>query len=366
MNHANVRGTVSKRYAKLTILWVLRALGLFWLGRMLTQHTLTIVGWHGVSTLDEHARFPELFISQQSLRRRLEFLKKHFRIIDMDEALRQKDSGDFQPRQVVLTFDDGYLNFKTMAAPLLRQFGMVAVVYVVSERMKDPEARYEFITRDMILSAQSNLGRVCVPGIGELGPFDAWNSRRQSLARALEALNKLPREGECRLNLVHAIGKALQMDVDSKRRAWFSLDTHAIRSLSDQGFSIQPHSDTHRPVGQCLETIYQEARVSSERVAEVTGKSARHYCYPSGLWHHGAWDPLSRAGIVSAVTCCPGPNFPQTPVLGLRRYIDGECASQLEFEFALSNLRWLASVLLHPRYFYVSQEVPVELVGDSF
>ena len=64
-----------------------------------------------------------------------------------------------------------------------------------------------------------------------------------------------------------------------------------------------------------------------------------------------------------AVTCKLGPNFRRTPTLALRRYIDEEAITQLEFEALASNFLWLLHVFTHPMRWYEPTEAPSELTS---
>ena len=94
---------------KIVLLWAFKCLGLFAISRLLTRRCFTIVGWHGVSFSNEHERLPAYFVSAETLRKRLAFLKKHFHVISLDDLIRQRTEGRIERRQVALTFDDGLL-----------------------------------------------------------------------------------------------------------------------------------------------------------------------------------------------------------------------------------------------------------------
>jgi hypothetical protein len=64
----------------------------------------------------------------------------------------------------------------------------------------------------------------------------------------------------------------------------------------------------------------------------VCGKPLIHFCYPSGRWSEQHFALLSDAGIASATTCDAGLNYPTTHHLALRRFLDNEYVSQIEFE----------------------------------
>jgi len=46
--------------------------------------------------------------------------------------------GDLPPRPIILTFDDGYLDNYLFAAPILRQFGFMGMVFLITSAIADP------------------------------------------------------------------------------------------------------------------------------------------------------------------------------------------------------------------------------------
>lgn len=57
-----------------------------------------------------------------------------------------------------------------------------------------------------------------------------------------------------------------------------------------------------------------------------------HLCYPSGEYSPAIWDAMHEAGIVSATTCESGFNYPSTHRFALRRFLDADYYSTIEFE----------------------------------
>jgi len=71
----------------------------------------------------------DLFISH------LEYLKRRYHLISLDEYLRLRREGRALPeKSVVLTFDDGFRNFLTVAARLLTERNIHATVFLIIER----------------------------------------------------------------------------------------------------------------------------------------------------------------------------------------------------------------------------------------
>ena len=84
-------------------------------------------------------------------------------------------------------------------------------------------------------------------------------------------------------------------------------------------------------------------------IEAVTGTKARHFCYPSGRYstRHPEW--LASLGIKSGTTCDAGLNDATTNMLLLRRYLDQENFSEIEFEASITGFSYLVRRLL-PRF----------------
>jgi peptidoglycan/xylan/chitin deacetylase (PgdA/CDA1 family) len=109
---------------------------------------------------------------------------------------------------------------------------------------------------------------------------------------------------------------------------------------------MQLHTHSHFNVVDHANLAAEQVRVCRATVEATTGLPAPHFCYPSGRWTKDIWPTLEREGVTTATTTRSGPNFTTTPLLSLRRVMNGEDRTQLEFEFEMSNVRWLLSRLV--------------------
>src|SRR3982751_2137642 len=72
------------------------------------RRRLLILGYHGVSTSDEHEWDGELYMTPDTLRSRFEALRSGgYDVLSLGDALRRMQAGTLPPRTVALTFDDG-------------------------------------------------------------------------------------------------------------------------------------------------------------------------------------------------------------------------------------------------------------------
>lgn len=357
--------TAAKR-VKLLGLSVARRLGLFALARLCTSRAIMIVGWHGISLENEHERFTTLFISEDEFRRRLRFLTRHWTVISLDEAVRQMQSGRLGRRQVVLTFDDGYYNFLTKAAPILREFKATGTVYLVTEPMVSQQPKHNLVLRDIALStSRSEVDGL--PGLTGPRPLRSVKDREKLAADLNAEMERTTPEGDARTAFCRSIAERLGVAIEARLagRMWHCLTPAEARQLAEEGFSMQLHTHTHQNVVRFHDAIREEVGVCRRIVEDATGREARDFCYPSGLWDKRAWPPLAACGVRSAVTTRYGPNFGRTPLLALRRYLTGQENTQLEFEFEVSGLRWLAHTVLHPSRLFEASEKLVKYKEDG-
>ncbi len=349
------RQSLSKRL-KLALFFTARAFGLCRLARWLTRRSVLVIGWHCVSLTDEHLRFPSLFISSESFRRRLEYLERHYKIITLDEALRQKRSGRFKSNQAILTFDDGYYNVYRQAAPILRERNLPATVYMVTARIESQTPTYGHVVSDVILTSRLTTVTLTTPGLE--GDADL-KTRDERVAFMRKAIRAFPLDASQQEAWVRQLADDLEVDLDDLigRRVWHSMNSDEVRELSQVGlFDFQLHTHEHKNVCDYADVAFEQAQVCRERLEALTGRPARHFCYPQGFWNRQAWAALQRAGVETAATAQNGPNFVGTPDLSLRRFLDGEDRTQLEFEVDTSHLRWLLHVLLHPQRLAIPNE----------
>lgn len=93
-----------------------------------------ILCYHMITDRDKSARAPRLAVSPADFERQVRYLARHgWRFVTMTELLNSPP----RPKTVALTFDDGYRDNLTQAAPILQRHGACGTVYVIANR-KDP------------------------------------------------------------------------------------------------------------------------------------------------------------------------------------------------------------------------------------
>ena len=100
-----------------------------------TMSALPILCYHNVAIAPRDARFKLLYVSPDRFERQLWTLRRlGLRGVSMGEGMTRLRNGSTRGC-VVLTFDDGYTDTLTAAAPLMKRYGYRATCYVVSNAL---------------------------------------------------------------------------------------------------------------------------------------------------------------------------------------------------------------------------------------
>jgi peptidoglycan/xylan/chitin deacetylase (PgdA/CDA1 family) len=305
------------------------------------QRRLLILAYHGISLADEHQWDPSLYMTPVFFRRRMRLLKDSgCTVLPLGEALRLLYSHDLPEKCVVLTFDDGNYDFIKEAQPILREFNFPVTVYLTTFY-----SNYRRPVFDVICSYLLWKGRNALLDFKKITgqEFQVDLSDDGLRAKALEKLrqfaldNKLSAEEKD--SLAASIAGELKIEYDALRaqRILQILSPEEVKTLADEGVDIQLHTHRHRvPSERSL--FLREIEDNRSSILAMTGRSASHFCYPSGVYDQAFLPWLEEAGVTSATTCDPGFATTQSHPLLLPRLLDTSGLSDIEFEGWLTGV----------------------------
>jgi peptidoglycan/xylan/chitin deacetylase (PgdA/CDA1 family) len=90
---------------------------------------LTVLNYHQVN--DRADDFST--VSTAAFRQQMQFLKDHYRVVPLPEAIEALSTPGHSERLVSITFDDGYADNAKVAAPILRSLGLPATFFVSTD-----------------------------------------------------------------------------------------------------------------------------------------------------------------------------------------------------------------------------------------
>ncbi len=330
--------------AKKVFLFLCRSVGLFRISRWLTRHKLRILGYHGFALADECRWRAPLFISEQTFRRRLAYLKRYgFNVLPLREAMKGLDCGQLPELPTVVTIDDGFAGVYLKAAKPLKDACIPATLYVTTYYVVHPVPVYRLAVSYMFWKtscSEIDLDRLSIGMTGRVRLTDAKQVKQT--AWDITLFGEQSCSEEQRAAILDRLGDALRVSyAEIARSRMLSLATEIeLRELVASGMDIQLHTHRHR-LPEDPEEIERELTDNREILGRIVGGPLRDFCYPDGARSERHWPALEKAGIATAVTCVSGLCDAASPRLGLPRLLDGEDLSQIEFEAMISGFTLL-------------------------
>lgn len=232
-------------------------------------------------------------------------LKKRGNPLSMDEVVEHYNTGrPFLPRSFAVTFDDGFENNYSVAAPILKDLGIPAIFYVTTG----------FVENNLM----PWIDRIehCLENTLEGSLIFPWTQTAQLFRTADEKKRLLE-------DIRFYVKRDASIDVAALVSSVFSqcslqeirhndgpldlkMDWDEVRTLSkDSNFIIGGHTHTHKILSFLnRHELDAEIKTSIEMLKQKAGINVRHYSYPEGLQHCYSDEViavLKHYGIV----CCP-------------------------------------------------------------
>jgi peptidoglycan/xylan/chitin deacetylase (PgdA/CDA1 family) len=282
---------------------------------------VTIVNYHGI-VQEPLAVRDWSFLDARSFRRQIEYLKSHFDVIRLADAVDRMQAGEIRRPTAVITLDDGFQNNYDLAWPILREASVPATIFLVSGLI-DTNKTVWFC---YVHRAISETTRMALDWDGcrfDLGSAASRTRASEEIQLRLKDIG--PAAQAAQLNAVlgaldDSVDRPVEQTSPYRMLSGNAVHEMAVSGLIDFGAHTQSHAIVSRlPDDEC----WREISGSIAAVAELTGQPCTLFAYPNG----GAQDYDPRAismaaasGVRTAVTTLPRRNERGTPPLELGRY----------------------------------------------
>jgi peptidoglycan/xylan/chitin deacetylase (PgdA/CDA1 family) len=247
--------------------------------------------------------------------------------ISMDEVVDHIQTGKpFPPFAFSITFDDGFENNYSVAAPILLDLKIPAIFYVATEFIDKN-------TMSWVDQIDHCIEHTTVQSI-RLSLFSqpiSLKTLEEKVSFLIKIREKFKEEKDVFINRHEYISEIfykcqvpfvqnLEGELDQKM-SWRQLAELASNSY----FSIGGHTHTHPILSFLSDTeVDFEIDIPLEKIAEYLKKPTRHFSYPEGLrhcYHDGVVDKLKKRGIVCAPTAIYGINEIHENLFNLKRVL---------------------------------------------
>ncbi|HEU5192062.1 MAG TPA: polysaccharide deacetylase family protein [Methylomirabilota bacterium] len=249
--------------------------------------------------------------------RQMRHVARNYRVLPVEELVERLERGGLPRNALAITFDDGYRDNLTHAAPILSRLGLPATIFLATGFVGTAEVPwFDRLAHGLKRSVATSVGTPW----GEYFDLADVPARLCAMGRALEHLKRVPDEERHRQleALLVALGVTDQRSFKNLMLSWD--DVHALRGL---GFTVGAHTVNHPILSRVSpQRAWTEILGARTMIESACGTAPRAFAYPNG----GAEDYtetvkrlVREAGFTCAVTTRFGLNTPKTNPWELRR-----------------------------------------------
>jgi peptidoglycan/xylan/chitin deacetylase (PgdA/CDA1 family) len=286
---------------------LLCAVGFPAVARRRHRDRLAILMFHGVEDQPLSPPCPHV-VDVARYRRQLDYVRRHFTVLALGEALDRLAAGTLPPRAMAITFDDGTRNLATHAAPVLRDLRLPAAVFLATGPMGSDETLWP--DRLWLAIARTSATEVDLAALGLGTRSLAGIAKRGNVyAAAVEALKDLP--DVRRTAVLDDVVRALDYRDDGDAGPFRMLSWDEARELAGDGLvTLYPHTVSHPILARCDdETVEREIADSCAALEREIGTAPKVFAYPNGRprdFDARAQRVLRRRGVRWALSTTAG------------------------------------------------------------
>jgi peptidoglycan/xylan/chitin deacetylase (PgdA/CDA1 family) len=256
-------------------------------------------------------------MSTAVLDRHLNYVARAYRVLPLEEIVERAQKGSLPRNSLAITFDDGYRDNLTHAAPILSRYKLPSTVFLATG----------FIGTGMIpwfdrlaIGFKSTTAETVKTPWGTQFSLRGQAERLVALERATNHIKALADDE------LHRSVEALMETLDIPESAMpkvLMLDWNDVRTLTTLGFSVGAHTVNHVLLSRVSpDRAWTEIRDSRIAIEASLGSKPAAFAYPNGRsadYTRSTVELVQKAGFGCAVTTRFGVNTGQTPVYELRR-----------------------------------------------
>jgi peptidoglycan/xylan/chitin deacetylase (PgdA/CDA1 family) len=207
--------------------------------------------------------------------RTMRWVKSVFNVIPLEEGVAGIKSGKLPRRALSITFDDGYANNATVAAPILKRLGLHATFFIATGFL-DGGRMFNDTVIEAIRGYKGDMLDLEAVGLG-VHSTGSLEDRRRAIDAILTGI-KYRSEGE-RGTLADDVARAARVVPPDN----LMMTSEQAAGLARSGFELGGHTVTHPILAQLeIGSARYEIEDGRRRVEELAGSRARLFAYPNG------------------------------------------------------------------------------------
>lgn len=205
----------------------------------------------------------------------LRFLKQHCRVVPLDELVDGVVNGAPLHRTIAITFDDGYENNVTEAAPALTDLGLPATFFLATGYIDAP--RWMWVDRLEFALDRTERKALTLDGLGPVPLHD----KRQALGTIKRFAKQQPETAVSQL--VSRVDEQCGTPVNPPDGDYRFMTWAQARALKAAHFDVGAHTVNH-PILSRVDPGQAEREMvdSRDAIRRELGACSEVFCYPNG------------------------------------------------------------------------------------
>lgn len=313
---------------------VLYALGFYqrsWRNKSKEKACVAVICYHRIvasKNVNKGLLSDEIGIPAEVFEKQMRFMLKHFTPIKPSEVLSAlKTPGLY----FAVTFDDGFEDNYTVAAPILSKLGMEGGFYVVSDFVDTDKLFWweqlayllrhtEHSTLDVNKVHKAWVEKEVLEPLISFEDDTKKNDAQAALSAALRhsSPSDIP-------EIMSSLSEQLNVELQLSGREHPLMSWQQINDLKNRGFDIGGHTATHVNLGEAQASDYQaEIFDAKSNLEKELGQVAPTFAYPYGSFAHyteEASQAVKEAGYQCAFTTNHGIVTEESDVFELPRFM---------------------------------------------
>ena len=308
--------------------------------RKINEEALILL-YHGVTDYDNYGLVNSSgkHINHKEFEKQMEYIANRTNIISLDEFLEIKsNSKPLPPKTTIVTFDDGFKNNLTVAAPILEKYQIKTTFYISAGIINENKMFWVDIIEDCILRSKKKV--ITLKNFSNnFADIEIADGQKKIIAiNKVKSFAKSLRVKKKNI-LIENLIEATNIQPSSKEAKEYEVMTwNDIRELnSNPLFSIGGHSMYHDILTSLSKKDMERDVVNCQNLlTNKLGQEIRHFSYPEGKssdYDDNLIEVLRKIGVKCSPTAELGLNSKDLDPFKLKRVMVG--MMDIKFPFSL-------------------------------
>lgn len=286
--------------------------------RIKKSPTIVVIVYHSINTIQEDRIRAANIITPESFEAQIQYLASSASIIPLEEYLDHRERGiPLSEKKVVVTFDDGYKDNLTTAAPVLQKYAVPATFFIATNYIGTGTIKWEDRLHCICSRAATEVLSLDLPTGNLALPLGSKEDKSRAIDYLVSLLSHLS-QGE-REQVLEQVFQTLKADCRDQEEVMMTWDD--VRELAHTpGFAIGSHSAAHQHLTRITPNeVAFEISNSKTLLERELNAPVSLFSYPYGDYDQAVIQAVKEAGYSGAVTLDYGKNNIQSSPYRLKR-----------------------------------------------